>query len=300
MEPDTGILATRAPARPPATPDRDLRPEHGSRRLDCSTTTKGADQAWIDHDARRWKRKAGIITDAFLLRQTIERQEPPAGYAQHQFLTLTLAPTTPWRAQLINDFRRALRDWLRRQGWTLYGIFVAELGETTGRLHYHVMLHLPTAARLTLARIRAAWPHGFIKRRILTDDNLVGYLAKYAAKAQAAELARRYPKGLRITGTWGLDIEAKQQRRHKALPADLKTKHQLAPADDLRPTPGGGRTSRTTGTHYPSEWIQNGMDQGRMHLVRKDSPAGHALLALKAQHAQLHAAAIRNAITEGT
>jgi hypothetical protein len=75
--------------------------------------------------------------------------------------------------------------------------------------HYHLLIWLPRGISLPKPDKRGWWPHGLT--RIEWARNAVGYLVKYASKA---EKASAFPKGARLFGVRGLAEDADRHRHY--------------------------------------------------------------------------------------
>lgn len=122
-------------------------------------------------------------------------------------LTLTYRPDVDQEAGQIVGCLRAIREYLRRRSVELRYVWVQEFTRR-GRPHYHVLLWLPLGVTLPKPDKRGWWPHGMT--RIEWARNAVGYIAKYASKADA--LVRPQP-GSRMHGSGGLVDDARLEQR---------------------------------------------------------------------------------------
>jgi hypothetical protein len=117
-------------------------------------------------------------------------------------VTLTYRDDVDWQPRHISEFVKAVRAWMDRRGYRPRYVWVLEKTKR-GRPHYHLLLWLPRRERLPMPDKRGWWPHGF--SQVAWARRAVGYIAKYASKAQDAFQV----KGARLFGVGGLDASAR-------------------------------------------------------------------------------------------
>jgi hypothetical protein len=201
-------------------------------------------------------RKA-TITAARLLTQGLQR----GGFRfRVVFETLTYADVQGWQAGHLERYINARRKWAARLGFTLRYDWVAEL-QKRGAVHYHVMHWLPRGRTLPKADKRGIWPHGHTQRE--WAKNPVGYMAKYASKADDAG---EFPRGLRLHGRGGLDDAQRRVLRWWLLPTYVRDTGG-SDADWMR-RPGGGYVARSSGEWVHSGWVFSGAADGKVMLVK--------------------------------
>ena len=116
-----------------------------------------------------------------------------------------------------------------------------------GRPHYHVLLWLPPGITLPKPDKRGWWPFGYTK--IEWARNAIGYIAKYASKADSLHLPAR---GARMHGNGGVTGEALQEQRWWRLPTWAR--ERVVPSDQCRRRKGGGLLVPDTGEILRSPW----------------------------------------------
>lgn len=92
-------------------------------------------------------------------------------------------------AELTKAFKR-----LRKKGHAFRYFLVAE-AHKSGLPHYHLLLH-ETGAPIGKRVLEAAWPFGFVKPKLATDEKVVWYVAKYLGKSGAARIRASIRYGL--------------------------------------------------------------------------------------------------------
>lgn len=165
-------------------------------------------------------------------------------------LTLTYKPEIDWTAGQISDLVRHIRQYLKRRGIPMRQVWVQEFTKK-GRPHYHMLLWLPLGLTLPKPDKRGWWPWGMTK--IEWARNAIGYIAKYASKADSLHLPA---KGARMHGSGGLTDEALLEQRWWKLPGWLRK--VVIPADRVKRAVaglGGGFCHPDTGEVYISPWV---------------------------------------------
>lgn len=213
----------------------------------------------LDTQAARLTRlRRNVLTRARIIEHTLGRTR------QAWFITLTYRPETEWQPEHIKAFMLHLRRWAKSNGHVLPYVWAAEL-QKRGAVHYHVVCWLPKSiTKATFPKPDQAgwWPHGMSQR--VPARNAVGYLAKYVSKGSISTDAK-FPKGCRLHGGGGLNIEARASVRWWLLPSWIR--EAVTPADDVRRAPGGGFVSRATGQWWPS--IYQRLTTGAYRFVRR-------------------------------
>lgn len=215
----------------------------------------------VDPVASRMRRmKAATITSARLIQEHMQKGSYRFKVAM---VTLTYAMDDAWSQRHISAFLQSCRKFLRRRGHPLRYTWVAELTKR-GRVHYHVLIWLPKGMTLPKPDKRGWWPYGMTK--IEWARNAVGYIAKYASKG--VDIAK-FPKGLRLYGSGGLDQKSKMERRWWLLPVWIREKFK--PVDDVIRAVGGGFVVRRSGEWLPSPFVVEFIDG--IVTVRRKEPA---------------------------
>lgn len=165
-------------------------------------------------------------------------------------LTLTYAPKNDWAANQMSDLVRHIRKYLRRKGVEMRYVWVQEFTKK-GRPHYHLLLWLPLGITLPKPDKRGWWPYGMTK--IEWARNAIGYIAKYASKADSLFPPAR---GARMHGNGGVTGEELLEQRWWKLPGWLR---KLADVQDrvrrAVPRSGGGYVNPSTGEVFRSPYI---------------------------------------------
>lgn len=225
------------------------------------STTSNINDVYIDRfDSRIWRLRKNVITSARLLVDNMTN----GGFRYFLgMLTLTYAPGVDWQPHHIPDLQKRIRSWLRYRGHRYAFVWVCELQER-GAPHYHILIWVPHGLRLPKADQCGWWPYG--STRIEKVEKPIGYLIKYLSKGQ--DSIHRYGKGQRTHGSGGLDPKSKRERRWWLAPRYVREKWPDC-EDDVRPAPGGGWVSRSTGEWIASPWKFIGWDPVRgAHVCR--------------------------------
>lgn len=168
-----------------------------------------------------------------------------------------------WSPRHISECLKRIRQWMKRRGWPCRYVWVSELGEKSGRLHYHIGLYVPHGESIPMADAQGWWPHGMTNTE--RANHAVGYLMSYLTKGSKETELGQYPKGARIYGVGGLDEASRRVRRWLNRPAFLQARFDVnAP---VRRAVGGGWTNTETGEWWPSEF-RAVFSGGSLHLWR--------------------------------
>lgn len=82
-------------------------------------------------------------------------------------------------------FLMRLRTGLRQQGWSQLRFRYLWVPEPhkSGAIHFHMLLHeVSDEMPIRKERIEAAWPHGFIKAKLVKSEEAARYVTKYLGK----------------------------------------------------------------------------------------------------------------------
>jgi hypothetical protein len=182
-------------------------------------------------------------------------QERP-GFRPDDCLMLTLtyrngaSGGVEWSPRHISECLKRIRQWMKRKGWPCRYVWVSELGEKSGRLHYHVALWVPHGQTIQHADATGWWPHGMTRTE--TARHAVGYLMSYLTKGSKEGELGEYPKHARIYGVGGLDAASARCRRWLNRPAFMQSRFDVTA--DVARAPGGGWLDYDTGRWWPSEF----------------------------------------------
>lgn len=168
------------------------------------------------------------------------------------FVTLTYRNVDDWKPGHVREFSRYVRDWFRRKaGVPMRMVWVLEL-QKRGAVHYHCMLWIPARCRFPNPAAAGWWKHGFSHVAAPKGgiQRPVSYMAKYASKV-TSDQASRVPKGARMHGAAGLDVEGKRWVRYWRAP--LFARDALGGAADIRKVTGG-YADKLTGEFIASPW----------------------------------------------
>jgi hypothetical protein len=186
--------------------------------------------------------KHGVLTNARLLSEACAT----SGFRfRPVMVTLTYAPGETWQARHIKAFLNAARMWHKRRGQPMRYTWVAEMQER-GAVHYHVIFWLARHLQMPKPDKRGWWSYGASK--IEAVRHAVGYIAKYASKGEDGPA---FPRGVRIHGAGGLDLEGKRVARWWRAPSEAR--EFFGEAADIRPI-SGGRVCARTGEFWRTPW----------------------------------------------
>jgi hypothetical protein len=116
-------------------------------------------------------------------------------------VTLTYAPGEDWAARDISKLTDHYRKWAKRRGIDIGIIWTAEIGEKSGRFHYHLLLWLPLGYTPPKPDKQGWWSKGMSNCKWVRRP--VAYVAKYAGKGSDGN-SGTIPKGARLYGVLGL------------------------------------------------------------------------------------------------
>jgi hypothetical protein len=163
-------------------------------------------------------------------------------------VTLTYREDVRWVSNQISALLDHIRKYAQRCGFVARYVWVLELTERL-RPHYHILVWMPKGRTLPKPDKQGWWTHGHTRRE--WARNAVGYLAKYASKAEP-ENQIAIPKGARLSGVGGLVKEQRIELRWWKAP--LWVREVFSSICDLGKPPGGGWVNRETGEFLPSPW----------------------------------------------
>lgn len=201
----------------------------------------GADGLVVFARELRLKRMRGSVTESARL---IDEQPAASGFRfKPAMLTLTYREDVEYSARQISALVQHVRKWLQRHGAPFVAyVWVMELTQR-GRPHYHLLVWLSKGLTLPKPDKQGWWPWGHT--RIEWARSALGYLVKYASKAQGQGAEATIPKGARLSGNGGLDALRRRVRRWRLFPKWVR--EAFVSEDDPKRAAGGGFVSRLTG-----------------------------------------------------
>lgn len=245
----------------------------GTGRISADGYSGDASEAvQIDPHARRVHRMRSVLEHAMRLSESSLFR---FGGFRHRrvFVTLTYRPGRDWEARDIGDYLRIVRKWSRRRRFDLRYVWVAELQER-GAVHYHVCLWVPKRVYLPRADVSGWWSHGSTRVEQIRAGvvGVMSYMRKYLSKA-GADSAHKFPKGARMYGVGGLDIDSRQELRFRCAPywvADRFIESAGDCAIDIRRIVGGW-VNRVTGEFVRSPWRVFVDGAGRVWAIKQSA-----------------------------
>lgn len=177
------------------------------------------------------------------------------------FVTLTYRPGVEWSAAHIAAAIEKCRAWVRyHTGQKLRYTWVAEL-QKRGAVHYHLVIYLPKRLSMPKWDKNQWWPHGMTNTQVAKTG--VGYLMKYVSKFSPFH---KFPKGMRLYGIGGLNVEARAIRTWHNLPQWVKQEHGVGEVKRSL----SGFVVRDTGEILESPWVVlRGAGRVLLRLVRE-------------------------------
>lgn len=203
----------------------------------------------VDRLATRLKKmRYGTLTAARLQGEQAVRQGTRYRAAM---VTLTYAPDVEHRSRHLSEYLDRTRKFAKAAGQKLRYCWVAEM-QQRGVIHYHIIFWLPFVMgkpfRLPKPDASGHWPHGM--SQIVWARKAAGYLAKYTSKGQDVG-DPAFPRGVRISGVGGLDVEGRREFRWWRAPSEAR--EVLGVSADIRRITGG-RFDAITGLFWESRW----------------------------------------------
>lgn len=195
----------------------------------------------VDPQATRLKRlKCSVLTASRLHAEQKKKWKVA-------MLTPTYRPEAEWEPNQISALMKNIRSFLSRKGIEFRFVWVLEYTKK-GKPHYHVLIWLPLGISLPKPDKQGWWLHGWTK--IEWARNAVGYMAKYASKADGLF---KPLKGARMHGNGGVTGDALLEQRWWKLPAWARD--EVQPSDMCRRRKGGGLLIPATGEVLMSPYI---------------------------------------------
>jgi hypothetical protein len=208
-----------------------------------------ADECLVYRHEMRLRQMRASVTESARL---IDEQLAASGFRfKAAMLTLTYREDVAYSRRQISRLVTHVRKWLQRRGAPFVAyVWVMELTQR-GRPHYHLLVWLPKGLTLPKPDKQGWWPWGHT--RIEWARSALGYLVKYASKAQGQGAEATIPKGARLSGNGGLDTLRRRVRRWRLLPQWVREAFTFE--DDPRRAEGGGFVSRRTGEIRGSPYV---------------------------------------------
>lgn len=214
-------IASTLPASPTAQPC-------GLVSISTSDTPKASNEGFpvfvVDAGEARVKRLRRRVCKAAELHELAMTQVD--GYAP-AMVTTTYANGDDWNPRHISQALKSCRQWLARRKHPMRYVWCAELQER-GAIHYHIIVWFPVKKwgqgfrcvedTPPLWDIQGWWKHG--STQSAWAHKAVGYIAKYASKATAAQ---KLPSGARGHGSGGFTAKERMQMAHHSRPTWVRT-----------------------------------------------------------------------------
>lgn len=162
------------------------------------------------------------------------------------FVTVTYAPGEVYEPRDISRLIRHYRQWCKRRGFRLRGVWCLELQER-GAPHYHLVFWLPRGMTPPLPDKQGWWRKGL--SNAVWARKPVSYLAKYASKGESGEL----PPGARLWGLVGAPVSVRASVAFACAPGWLRELCSDTPGAWLRRVRGWW-VNPETGIRYRSPW----------------------------------------------
>lgn len=176
-----------------------------------------------------------------------------------------------WCADHMSKASDAYRRWCQRYGYTAKYTWVCEL-QGNGTPHYHLVAWLPHGVNMPKwdkprRQRKAFWSHGMTETARLKSN--VGYLMKYLSKMGEFH---RFPKGLRLHGNGGLELDARQIRTWHNMPEWVKNEYGVGEVKRMR----GGLVDMETGEMLqPAYRVAFTRDTLTVTRLRETAPRAH-------------------------
>ena len=234
---------------------------------------KGAQHAGLVSSHTSETREGLVEIDPFLTRIRRLRRSVMTAARMHEFellgqrfkaamLTLTYRDVAGWHPRHISELLGRIRVWMRRRGFRMRYVWVAEL-QQRGALHYHAVLWLPRGLTLPKPDKQGWWTHG--STRIEWARKPAGYLAKYASKLDS-KVGVGFPPGARLHGRGGLEELGRSVAQWFNLPQWAREVCDLA-GRAVREK-GVGLVERISRVRLPSPWRMSCSQSGARYVER--------------------------------
>ena len=163
---------------------------------------------------------------------------------QAVLITLTYREIDDWRPRHIARCLDHMTRWAARRRFHLGYVWTAEL-QQRGAVHYHIVCWLPPGLSMPKPDKQQWWRHGM--SRIERARRPVGYLVKYASKGNDVQ---KFPRGLRLHGRGGLELEQRRTVAWWCLPRYVRAVFAEV-GTVVRRAHGGGWVSLSSGLWLP-------------------------------------------------
>lgn len=179
-------------------------------------------------------------------------------------LTLTYRDADGYQPRHISEYLKKVRQWLDRRGISVRYQWVMEL-QNRGAPHYHVLLWLPRRIKVPMPDRSGMWAHG--SSRAEWARSPVGYLVKYATKGDDSQ---DLPKGARLYGCAGLDLEGRVAVHRAGLPRWLRevSSGRCRRVPHVGFVDGDGVAHRSP---YVVRWTRNEFGLWRCEVLKRES-----------------------------
>jgi hypothetical protein len=186
----------------------------------------------LDHESRFKVRHNRLRRNVWLAGSCITRTISHG--SRCWMITLTYTTAEQVAPKQLSTALDHFRKWCRRNGIarTPY-LWVAE-NQARGVPHYHLLVWLPKGAPAPPKFDDMGWwPYGMTQRKPVTKS-ATGYVMKYVAKWDHKHC--RFPTGLRLYGSGGLDLSDRRVRQWTNLPAWSRSQYGVG---ELKRVKGG-------------------------------------------------------------
>lgn len=167
-----------------------------------ATSQSGLALPIIDPLSRRLGRLKRVVQTAARL-----HEQEAGSDSKCLMVTLTYRDEVEWEPRHIATFIECVRLWHRKHDKRVRYVWVLEKTKR-GRPHYHVLFWVPRGMHLPQADKEGWWSYGLTRTE--RAYRAVGYIAKYASKAQESYKV----KGARLYGVGGLNSRSARDVLH--------------------------------------------------------------------------------------
>jgi len=160
----------------------------------CEGCQKERRMMWTARAAREWRQSTRTWFVTLTLRPEdhyrLQTQVRADGAAEG--IDVDALPPKDRLERFLKAYRKKMDDYLMRlrkglatRGWDTLSFRYLWVPEPhkSGAIHFHMLLHeVSLDMPLPKARIEAAWPHGFIKAKLVKSEEAARYVTKYLGK----------------------------------------------------------------------------------------------------------------------